>query len=143
MAGALRLHHVGYVVADIEAAMPGFVRTLGAVWDGRIWEDPVQRVKVAFLITAPEDAQIELVTPAGAKSPVAGFLAERGGGLHHVCYEVEDLTAEIAAMRARGAILARPPSPPWLLEAVALPGCLPPKNCWLNCWSKPGKKTIC
>jgi methylmalonyl-CoA/ethylmalonyl-CoA epimerase len=110
------LHHIGFVVSDIETALPAFERSLGAVWDGQIWEDPIQRVKVAFLGTAPGQAQIELVAPVGDASPVFRFL-ERGGGMHHVCYEVGDLTAQIAEMRARGAILARPPKP-----AVAFAG---------------------
>src|SRR5580704_14141644 len=81
--------------------MPAFVHSLDASWDGQIWEDPHQKVKVAFLATAPGDAQIELVAPLGSDTPVYRFL-ERGGGLHHLCY---------AAMRSQGALLARPPKP--------------------------------
>ena len=91
--------------------MPAFVRSLDASWDGQIWEDPYQKVKVAFLATAPGEAQIELVAPVGADSPVNRFLEQRGGGLHHLCYEVEDLAAQIHAMRSRGAMLVRPPKP--------------------------------
>jgi methylmalonyl-CoA/ethylmalonyl-CoA epimerase len=97
--------------------MPAFAHSLDAVWDGQIWEDPHQRVKVAFLVTAPGEAQIELVAPVGPGSPVLRFLEQRGGGLHHVCYEVDDLAKEIASMRSTGAILARPPKP-----AVAFAG---------------------
>jgi len=79
---------MGFVVADIEVSMPAFVRSLNAFWNGQIWEDPQQKVKVAFLVTAPGEAQIELVAPVGASSPVYRFLEQRGGGLHHVCYEV-------------------------------------------------------
>lgn len=97
--------------------MPAFVRSLDVIWDGQIWEDPQQKVKVAFLATEmPGDSQIELVAPVGIHSPVYSFL-ERGGGLHHVCYEVEDLALQINAMRSRGALLARPPKP-----AVAFAG---------------------
>jgi methylmalonyl-CoA/ethylmalonyl-CoA epimerase len=116
-------------VADIEAGLPAFERSLGAVWDGQIWEDPHQRVKVAFLATSPGEALIELVTPVGTASPVYRFLEQRGGGLHHMCYEVEDLTAAIAEMRSRRALLVRPPKPAvafagrpiaWLLTAEKL-----------------------
>jgi methylmalonyl-CoA/ethylmalonyl-CoA epimerase len=116
-------------VASIEADMPGFVRSLAATWDGRIFEDPQQKVKVAFLTTRPGDAQIELVEPAGDDSPVLRFLQERGGGLHHTCYEVGNLEEELAGFRSRGAIVAKRPKPAvafggrriaWILTAEKL-----------------------
>jgi len=117
MAEQLVIHHVGFVVADIEAGLRGFVQSLAAKWDGKIFADPIQKVKVAFLVTRPGDARIELVQPAADDSPVSRFLAERGGGFHHVCYEVEDLNRALAEFRGRGALLARPPKP-----AVAFEG---------------------
>jgi methylmalonyl-CoA/ethylmalonyl-CoA epimerase len=111
MAPPVRLHHVGYVVASIETAMPGFVRSLAAAWDGRVFDDPLQKVKVAFLTTRREDALIELVEPAGADSPVLRFLEEKGGGLHHVCYEVADLEEQLSEFRSRGAVIAKRPKP--------------------------------
>jgi methylmalonyl-CoA/ethylmalonyl-CoA epimerase len=108
---ALRLHHMGFVVADIATAMPNFVRSMAAEWDGRIIEDPLQKVKVAFLTTRPGDAQIELVQPDAKASPVTRFLQERGGGMHHLCYEVADLEGELRAFRARGAMIASRPKP--------------------------------
>jgi methylmalonyl-CoA/ethylmalonyl-CoA epimerase len=128
-ASPLRLHHVGYVVSSVEAAMPGFVRSLVATWDGRVIEDPLQKVRVAFLATRPEAPLVELVEPVGADSPVLRFLQDKGGGLHHMCYEVEDLEAEIAGLRARGAALAKRPKPAvafggrriaWLITAERL-----------------------
>ena len=110
MAAPLRLHHVGFVVASIEQAMPGFVRSLAATWDERVIHDPLQKVKVAFLTTRAGDPQIELVEPAGEDSPVSGFLA-RGGGLHHVCYEVGDLEGQLDEFRSRGAVIAKRPKP--------------------------------
>ena len=111
MAAALRLHHMGFVVADIAAAMPSFVHSMAAEWDGKIFEDPLQKAKVAFLTTRAGDAQIELVQPLGETSPVQRFLQERGGGMHHLCYEVADLEAELAAFRSRGASIASRPKP--------------------------------
>ena len=46
---------------------------------------------MAFLTTRAEDARVELVEPADEDSPVLRFLREKGGGLHHACYEVADL----------------------------------------------------
>jgi methylmalonyl-CoA/ethylmalonyl-CoA epimerase len=113
----LALHHVGFVVADIASAMEGFLRSLNASWNQQIWEDPLQRVKVAFLTTRPGEPLIELVAPVGDRAPVRKFLLEKGGGLHHFCYETDDLKAELQAFRSRRAILVRPPQP-----AVAFDG---------------------
>ena len=110
MAASLRLHHMGFVVADIATAMPAFTRSMGAEWDGQIFEDPLQKAKVAFMTTRAGDAQIELVQPVGDSSPVQRFL-QQGGGMHHLCYEVADLEAELAAFRSRGAAIASRPKP--------------------------------
>lgn len=116
-AAGLQLHHFGFVVADIAAGIQGFTRSLGAHWDGRIYEDPLQKVKVAFLATRPGDARIELVQPNAEDSPVTRFLREKGGGFHHVCYETANLEEEMAGMKARGSLIARRPKP-----AVAFEG---------------------
>ncbi len=94
----MRLHHVGFVVADIASAMPGFLRSLGATWDSQVFTDPNQKVKVAFLTTRPGDALVELVEPDGNDSPVLRFLNEKGGGLHHACYEVHDVEQELSRL---------------------------------------------
>jgi methylmalonyl-CoA/ethylmalonyl-CoA epimerase len=111
------LHHIGYVVPSIAAAGARFAKSLGAVWDERIIHDPLQKVFVSFLTQGNELApQIELVEPAGEDSPVLEFL-KRGGGLHHLCYEVGDLDLHIQQMRAGRSMLARAPLP-----AVAFDG---------------------
>jgi methylmalonyl-CoA/ethylmalonyl-CoA epimerase len=110
MASSLRLHHMGFVVADIATAMPAFVRSMAAEWDGQIFEDPLQKAKVAFMTTRPGDAQIELVQPVGENSPVQRFLLQ-GGGMHHLCYEVASLEAELTSFRSRGAAIASRPKP--------------------------------
>lgn len=107
----LRLHHVGFVVSSIQDSMPGFLRSLAATWDGVIFDDPLQNVRVAFLRTGPADAQIELVEPAGEDAPVQRFLRERSGGLHHLCYEVDDIEGQLKRMRAERAMIARRPKP--------------------------------
>jgi methylmalonyl-CoA/ethylmalonyl-CoA epimerase len=107
----LRLHHIGFVVASIEDAMPGFVRSMMAKWDGQSFEDPLQKAKVAFLATRVGDALLELVEPLCEDSPVQRFLQEKGGGLHHVCYEVADLEQELTDFRGRGAVIAKRPKP--------------------------------
>ncbi|MBL0159450.1 MAG: VOC family protein [Bryobacterales bacterium] len=105
-----RLHHVGYIVDDVAKALPHWVESLEARWVSEIFHDPLQKVNVVFLQPAEEGVQVELVAPAGAGSPVAPFLA-KGGGLHHLCYEVDLLEPQIETMKRRKAVVIRPPKP--------------------------------
>jgi methylmalonyl-CoA/ethylmalonyl-CoA epimerase len=111
------LHHVGFAVASIENAIQQFCSSLGArQLTGEI-HDPLQRAYVAFIQPSAGDrVQIELVAPADPASPLTAFV-ERGGGLHHVCYEVDDLDAQLADARARKSVVIRKPKP-----AVAFEG---------------------
>lgn len=104
-----RLHHVGFVVASIDQSVAGFEQTLGLAWQRLVFDDPIERVRVTFL-GAPAAPQVELVEPDGTESPVRSFLA-RGGGLHHLCYEVEDLEARLRRWRESGGLIVRPPVP--------------------------------
>ena len=106
----LRLHHWGFVVADIERSAESFSQSLGAAWDKMVYHDPNQRVRVTFLSHTGSPV-FELVQPASEDSPVSRFLRERGGGLHHVCYEVEELEASMAELRSRGSVIAKRPLP--------------------------------
>ena len=106
-----RLHHVGFVVAAIHESIQGFVRSLAAHWDEKIFHDPLQKVRVTFLQTQnPSDAQVELIEPAADDSPILSFL-QKGGGLHHLCYEVANLDSELDEMRSRGLVVVRKPLP--------------------------------
>jgi methylmalonyl-CoA/ethylmalonyl-CoA epimerase len=102
---------MGCVVASIEAAIDRYKVALGAVTVSQIFEDPIQRSKVAFL-GLPTAGQVlfELVEPASPDSPVSRFL-EKGGGLHHLCYEVDDLPAQIQWMKSQRALLISSPKP--------------------------------
>jgi methylmalonyl-CoA/ethylmalonyl-CoA epimerase len=110
-------HHVGFVVPSIEKSAESFAQSLGAEWDGHIIHDPNQGVRVTFLRSRhAADPLFELVEPAGENAPVQAFV-KRGGGLHHVCYEVENLEEALARIRAVGGLITRPPMP-----AVAFAG---------------------
>src|ERR1700758_1026084 len=112
-----RFHHTGFVVTSIAAVVESFCRAVrGSNWS-ETWHDPVQRVRVAFIYPShPGDPSIELVEPAGPGSPVEKFL-ERGGGLHHLCYEVENLDKTVRDGSPRGLTIIRRPQP-----AVAFDG---------------------
>jgi methylmalonyl-CoA/ethylmalonyl-CoA epimerase len=105
------LHHVGFVVASIQMAAPGFAESIDGQWDGKIIHDPNQAVRVAFVREQSEQGRLlELVEPAGEESPVTGFL-KRGGGLHHICYEADDLEKQLDLSRKQGGLITRPPLP--------------------------------
>jgi methylmalonyl-CoA/ethylmalonyl-CoA epimerase len=107
----LKLHHIGFVVLSIQESAESFARSLGATWDGNIVFDPLQKVRVTFFQGHnPTDPLIELVEPGGPESPVSQFLS-RGGGLHHLCYEVKDLDSHLGFCRSVGTTIIRPPVP--------------------------------
>ena len=112
----LRLHHFGFVVNNIDQTVASFARSVNGSWNGAIFHDPVQKVKVTFLLMPGTDVQMELVEPAEEKSPVRAFL-KKGGGLHHLCYEVEDCEQAMMAMRKLGSMIVKRPKP-----AVAFQG---------------------
>lgn len=109
--GPVKLHHVGFVVPSIKDSGHSFALALGAAWDEKIVFDPIQKVRVSFFQGHnPGDPQIELVEPGGPESPVSRFLT-RGGGLHHVCYEVQDLDEHLRFCKSVGTVIVRPPVP--------------------------------
>ena len=111
------LHHLGFVVASISKVAEEFAAAMGLRWDGKIIHDPLQRVRVSFFLPADmRNPVFELVEPASEVSPVTRFL-KKGGGLHHVCYEIDDLESGLREARATGLAIVSPPTP-----AVAFDG---------------------
>jgi methylmalonyl-CoA/ethylmalonyl-CoA epimerase len=102
--GDMRLHHVGFVVANIEASVPGMSRALLAHWNNEVFTDPLQQVRVTFLKGGHHNPLLELVEPLGQDSPVFRFLGERGG-LHHLCYEVFSIPEHLDRIRATGGVI--------------------------------------
>ena len=104
-------HHIGFVVASIQSSVQGFMDSVDAQWDGTIFHDPNQVVRVTFLRSKQAaNPVLELVEPAGENSPVIPFL-KRGGGLHHLCYEIDSLEDQLTLSRAQGGLVVRPPLP--------------------------------
>jgi methylmalonyl-CoA/ethylmalonyl-CoA epimerase len=95
-----RLHHVAIAVNNLEEGVSLYERLLG-VKPASIEGIPGQGVRVAVFKVGGE-AEIELLQPIGPDSPVAKFLASRGQGIHHICFEVDDIDRELEAMAARG-----------------------------------------
>ena len=98
------LNHVGVATPSIEASVALYRDLLGATQAHAPFDLPAQGVRVCF-IDLP-NSQIELIEPLGEDSPIHGFLAKNPrGGQHHVCFEVADIHAAIAEMRAKGVTL--------------------------------------
>ncbi|MEN9786538.1 MAG: hypothetical protein RLZZ299_1802 [Pseudomonadota bacterium] len=105
----LRLDHVAIAVPDLPAAIRRFADDLGIPLAGT--EDvPTERTSTAFLPIA--GTRIELVHPMNGEGPIAGFLAKRGPGLHHLCFATDDLERDVARLRERGYVfLSDAPKP--------------------------------
>ena len=96
-----RLNHVAIAVPDLEAASAQYKNTLGAKV-GAPQDEPDHGVTVVF-IELP-NTKVELLYPFGEGSPIQGFLDKNpSGGIHHMCYEVEDISAARDKLQSEGA----------------------------------------
>jgi methylmalonyl-CoA/ethylmalonyl-CoA epimerase len=95
-----KINHIGIAVNSLDASIPFYRDNLGMSFKGT--EEVVeQKVKVAFLQVG--ESKIELLEPTSPESPIAKFLEKNGPGIHHLAYEVDDITAAIAKLLAEGA----------------------------------------
>lgn len=97
-----RVHHVGVAVVDLDEAIGTYERLFGATLELRERVED-QGVEAASLRVG--DGRVELLASLGEDTPVGRFLARRGPGMHHVAYEVDDIRAALAELRAQGAEL--------------------------------------
>ncbi len=96
-----RLNHVAIVVPDLSAASAVYRDTLGASVSA---PSALPDHGVTTVFVELENTKIELLEPLGETSPVAAFLARNpAGGMHHVCYEVDDLIAARERLAGEGA----------------------------------------
>lgn len=96
-----RLNHVAIAVRDIAKASQVYRATLGAEVSEQV---PQHEHGVTTVFITLPNTKIELLEPLGAESPIARFLDRNpDGGIHHICYEVEDIRAARDALKARGA----------------------------------------
>jgi methylmalonyl-CoA/ethylmalonyl-CoA epimerase len=96
-----RLNHVAIAVPDLEGATAQYRDALGAKVSDPV-DEPDHGVTVVFVEL--DNTKIELLHPLGADSPIQGFLDKNpSGGIHHVCYEVDDIDAAARQLQAQGA----------------------------------------
>jgi methylmalonyl-CoA epimerase len=96
------IHHLGVAVPDLDEAVDTYERLFGAELEHRAQVDDQGVEAAAVLVGA---GRVELLAPLGDDTPVGRFLANRGPGMHHVAYEVDDVQAELDRLSAAGAEL--------------------------------------
>ena len=94
-----RVSHIAVAVTDIEQAAKFYTQMLGLTLSGR---EVVGGSKVRVGFIAVGETRIELLQPDSPDSPITKFLETRGPGLQHICFEVDDVAAELARLDAAG-----------------------------------------
>jgi methylmalonyl-CoA/ethylmalonyl-CoA epimerase len=94
-----KVDHIGIAVKSLEKTLPFYTDVLNLSLLG-VEEVESQKVKVAFLKAG--DTKIELLEPLSKESPIAGFIAKRGEGIHHVALGVSSIEERIAEMKQQG-----------------------------------------
>lgn len=98
----MKINHLGIATKDINEALKFWEDALGLEnVHTEVVED--QKVRVAMLPIG--ETRIELLEPISEDSPISKFLEKRGGGIHHIAVEVEDIEASLAKLKAEGARL--------------------------------------
>jgi methylmalonyl-CoA/ethylmalonyl-CoA epimerase len=89
---ALRIHHLGVAVEDLDDAVASYEQLFGATVEHRatVKDQGVEAASVRL-----GESRVELLASLGEETPVGKFLAKRGQGMHHVAYEVADLPAAL------------------------------------------------
>jgi len=96
-----RINHIAIAVPDVTAAAQHWQTMLGATVSA-VQTLPEHGVRIVF-VTAP-NGKVELMEPIDAQSPIAGFLQRnQDGGMHHICYEVDDIAVARETLESRGA----------------------------------------
>lgn len=97
-----KIDHIGYAVRSMDAAIEHYAKACGYTLSSR--ETLKERnIEIAFLNTG--ETKIELLAGIAEPNPITTFIEKRGEGLHHVCYEVNDITGELARLQAFGMTL--------------------------------------
>lgn len=97
-----KVNHIGIAVNDIEKSLEIYRDLLGLELEST-HEVPAQKVLTAFFPVG--ETHLELVQPTEGNVTIRKFLEKRGEGIHHICFEVEDIETALAALKARGARL--------------------------------------
>lgn len=95
----MKIDHLGIAVRSISDSLAFYREALGLELSG---SETVEDQGVTVALLPVGEARIELLEPFSEETPVGRFIARRGEGLHHICYEVDDLASKIDDLRSRG-----------------------------------------
>jgi len=98
----MKINHLGIATKEIDEALKFWQDALG-LENVHIEEVADQKVRVAMLPIG--ETKIELLEPTADDSPIAKFLEKRGGGIHHIAVEVENIEESLAKLKSEGARL--------------------------------------
>jgi len=99
MAKITKINHVAIAVPEVDAALTFWRDAMGLAVD-HIEDVPSQKATVVFIPVG--ESEVELVRPTSDDTGVAKFLAERGGGMHHLCFEVDDIDGMLTQLKEKG-----------------------------------------
>lgn len=106
----LKLDHIGLVVEDITKAKEVF-EAIGLEGGTKAVPDALQKVTASFVNVGKEEGiYIELLEPTSDDSPITNFLEKKGGGLHHLCFEVENIDQAVKELKDKGFRMVGPPA---------------------------------
>ena len=94
-----KIDHIGVATKSIDDVASFYIDGLGLEIDHKV-EVPDQKVMTAFLQVG--ETWIELLEGTSDDSPIAKHVEKRGAGVHHICYEVDDINAALAQLKAKG-----------------------------------------
>jgi methylmalonyl-CoA/ethylmalonyl-CoA epimerase len=113
-----KLLHVGVAVPSLGPTTELLSSLFGYKVVSGPFDDPIQKVTVNFLAKSEDDvAEIELIAPLSADSPITSMLAKSGGGAYHLCFETSDIEQALVHAKKNGCMVVSPPVP-----AVAFDG---------------------
>ena len=98
----MKINHLGIATKGIDEALKFWADALGLE---NVHTETVEDQKVRVAMLPVGESRIELLEPTSDDSPISKFLEKRGGGIHHVAVEVEDITAALEKLKAEGARL--------------------------------------
>ena len=94
-----QIDHIGIATAKFTDVLDFYTEGLGLTLEHEV-EVPEQKVKTGFIKVG--EVWIELLEPTAEDSPIAKALEKRGPGVHHICYEVDDIEAALAQLKEKG-----------------------------------------
>ncbi|MFQ3682362.1 methylmalonyl-CoA epimerase [Roseiflexus sp.] len=119
-----KVDHIGFAVRDIDSAIAFYSQTFGI----NEWERiPMPERHMEVAATRMGDMLLELIAPTSDEAAFAKYLNERGPGMHHIAYKVNDIVAALAEIKARGVQLIDETPRPGLHDTLV--AFLHPKSC--------------